>query len=92
MSDDKPTCAYCRGARYVDGQHGVLACRMCLGTGRAPYEGNLGHDAPVRELRRITELQRWHDASVPIIAALAIYGEAVNVAALVTKAQALNEA
>lgn len=41
------------------------------------------------ELERLRE---WHAASVPIVGALAVYGENANVAALVAKARALNEA
>lgn len=37
-------------------------------------------------------LREWHDKTAPIIAALALYGENVNVASLVAKARALNEA
>lgn len=40
----------------------------------------------------LLDLLAWHDKTLPIIAALAIYGEGVNVAALVAKAQTLNEA
>jgi hypothetical protein len=36
-------------------------------------------------------LRAWRDRTAPIIAALAIYGEAVNVASLVEQARALNE-
>jgi len=35
-------------------------------------------------------LRAWHSATVPLIAALAIYGEDVNLAALVAKASGLN--
>lgn len=44
------------------------------------------------ETDEIERLRDWHEKSVPIIAALAIYGEGVNVPALVEKARALNEA
>lgn len=53
--------------------------------------------ALVIELNRVTDetirpLLKWHDATVPLIAALAIYGESVSLPALVEKARALNEA
>jgi len=43
-------------------------------------------------LEEIEQLRAWHDNTVSIIATLAIYGEAANVAALVAKARELNEA
>jgi hypothetical protein len=51
------TCPYCRGAKVLDNAiGGLVACRVCLGTGEGPYEGDLGHEARQRELRRIAEL------------------------------------
>lgn len=61
MSELDTTCSYCRGFRVVDGIDGVIACRVCLGTGGAPYEGELGHAARARELRRIGELVRQYE-------------------------------
>lgn len=37
-------------------------------------------------------LRTWHEATLPIIAALAIYGENASLSALVAKARELNEA
>lgn len=46
------------------------------------------HDAD----RELEQLRAWRDATISIVAALAIYGEGVNLAAIVAKARALNEA
>lgn len=36
---------------------GTVACRVCLGLdSEVSYDGDLGHDARPRELRRIAEL------------------------------------
>lgn len=49
-------------------------------------------DVPVGEREIAVErLHEWYDKSMPLVAALAIYGEGVNLGALVQKAQALNE-
>jgi hypothetical protein len=37
-------------------------------------------------------LRDWRERTMPLIAALAVYGERANLAALVEKARALNEA
>jgi hypothetical protein len=41
-------------------------------------------------LRELTRLKAWHDVTVTLIAALAIYGEQASLPALVAKAQRLN--
>lgn len=51
-------CPFCKGAKVLDNAvYGIVACRVCLGTGRPEaYDDDLGHDAHPRELRRIAEL------------------------------------
>jgi hypothetical protein len=59
-------------------------------------------DASLPKLERLDEivwdartdaesLIKWHEATVPLIAALAIYGENASLPALAEKARALNE-
>jgi hypothetical protein len=45
-----------------------------------------------RVLAVLEPLRAWHEATVPLVAALAIYGADATLEALVAKARALNEA
>jgi hypothetical protein len=45
----------------------------------------------VESIKRLRQIVEWHDKTLPIIAALAIYGENVNLSSIVEKARALNE-
>ena len=41
-------------------------------------------------LKELTRLKAWHDATMPMVAALAIYGEQASLPAFVAKARRLN--